>query len=149
MAAHPGGGPKPGKGKGGRGKPPQPLVRYDVSVGKSPLGGRGVFAMRDFAPDEVVEVCPTLEVHKDDVSGKLVDYVFYGSDEDHRVLVCGYGMLYNSSKNANLKYVQDQSGDYEYVATRAIRAGEELFIDYGDEWWTDTNRDVTYRPPNH
>eukprot|EP00668_Euglena_longa_P009707 GGOE01011739.1.p1 GENE.GGOE01011739.1~~GGOE01011739.1.p1 ORF type:complete len:273 (+),score=45.71 GGOE01011739.1:39-821(+) len=123
------------------------LKRYDVAIGLSPLGGRGVFALRDFEAGELVEACPTLVVHKDDIGGKLVDYVFFAQDDNYRVLVCGYGMLYNSSRDANLQYVQNDDGDFEYIALRRINKGEELFIDYGSDWWTDPLRNVVYRDP--
>lgn len=67
------------------------------ALGASPVGGRGVFATADFREEEIVEICPSIEVHADDVGGKLCDYVFYGSDENQRVVVLGYGMMYNSS----------------------------------------------------
>eukprot|EP00667_Euglena_gracilis_P024208 EG_transcript_27709 len=121
--------------------------RWNITLGASPVGGRGVFATADFREEEIVEICPSIEVHADDVGGKLCDYVFYGSDENQRVVVLGYGMMYNSSANANLRYEALPNGDFQYIATRSIRKGEELFIDYGVDWWSDQNRSVTYCPP--
>jgi hypothetical protein len=102
--------------------------------------GRGVFATRAYAKGDAVESCPTLEVPGDAVSGRLGDYVFGSAEnEDDVVLVLGYGMLYNHSYEANCEYVQDGPGVITYVTTRDVEAGEELTIDYGEEWWSTRN----------
>jgi SET domain-containing protein len=98
--------------------------------------GRGVFATRAFAKGEAVETCPTLELHGDNVAGRLGDYVFGSAEsEDNVVLPLGYGMLYNHSYDANCEYVQDGPDAITYLTTRDVAAGEELTIDYGEEWW--------------
>ena len=102
--------------------------------------GRGVFATRAFAKGEAVETCPTLELHGDNVAGRLGDYVFGSAEsEDNVVLPLGYGMLYNHSYDANCEYVQDGPDAITYLTTRDVAAGEELTIDYGEEWWSTRN----------
>jgi uncharacterized protein len=106
-----------------------------VRVGRS-RHGRGVFATRDVAEGEIVEVCPTLELHEDEVAGRLLDYVFDSGYDPHAVVLpLGYGMLYNHASPANIEYVEHDEDAIAYVAVRDIRAGEELTIDYGGEWW--------------
>jgi len=105
-----------------------------VAVGRG-RHGRGVFATRRFAEGESVEVCPTLQVPDSDVSGTLGDYVFGSFDDGEVVLLLGFGMLYNHSPSPNLEYFQDDPEMITFVATRAIKRGEELTIDYGAEWW--------------
>jgi hypothetical protein len=98
--------------------------------------GRGVFAARDFAPDEEVEVCPTVELPRREAKGVLADYVFDSNRERKTVvLVLGYGMLYNHSDDPTLEYDQDEDGVVTFFAARAIARGEELTISYGREWW--------------
>jgi hypothetical protein len=97
--------------------------------------GRGVFATRAFAEGDVLEVCPTLEVADDDVSGLLSDYAFSTHEEGRLVLLLGYGMLYNHSATPNAEYVEDGPQTIAFVALRDVEAGEELTIDYGEEWW--------------
>jgi len=97
--------------------------------------GRGVFATRRFAKGEVVESCPTVELPDGDVTGRLGDYVYTSIKEGDVVLVLGYGMLYNHSSNPNVEYVQDEPSTMMFIALRAVRPGEELTIDYGEEWW--------------
>lgn len=106
-----------------------------VRVGKS-RHGRGVFATRDIAEGETIEICPTLELHESDVSGRLLDYVFdSGYDQNAVVLPLGYGMLYNHASPSNVEYVEHDEDAIAYVAKRDIARGEELTIDYGGEWW--------------
>jgi hypothetical protein len=104
--------------------------------------GRGVFATRAFGKGEAVETCPTLELPGDEVVGQLGDYVF-GSSEDEKMVILplGYGMLYNHSYKANLEYVQDGPRMITFLTVRPVAPGEELTIDYGEEWWSTRNLD--------
>jgi uncharacterized protein len=97
--------------------------------------GRGVFATRHFAKGEVVEVCPTVAVPDADVTGRLGDYVFSSVEAGDVLLLLGYGMLYNHSADPNLEYVQEEPSTITFLARRGLRPGDELTIDYGEEWW--------------
>ena len=105
-----------------------------MKVTYGPLG-RGVFATRRFATGEVVEDCPTVELVDADVTGRLNDYVFSSVKDGDLLLVLGYGMLYNHSPNPNVEYLQDEPSTITFRTLRNVRPGEELTIDYGDEWW--------------
>jgi len=105
-----------------------------VTVGEGPHG-RGVFATRAFASGEVVESCPTVELADADVTGRLNDYVFSSVNEGDVLLVLGLGMLFNHSPEPNLEYVQDDPATIVFRTVRKVRSGDELTIDYGDEWW--------------
>jgi len=97
--------------------------------------GRGVFAARRFAKGEVIEACPTVELADADVTGRLNDYVFTSVTEGDVLLVLGHGMLYNHSADPNVEYVQDDPSTITFRALRKVRPGDELTIDYGEEWW--------------
>jgi len=56
------------------------------------------------------------------------------------ILLLGYGMLYNHSSEANCEYVQEAPRVIMFQTLRAVEPGEELFIDYGEEWWSTRNR---------
>jgi len=95
-----------------------------------------VFATRQFAKGEVIETCPTVEVADAEVTGRLNDYVFSSVKDGDVVLVLGHGMLYNHSADPNVEYVQDDEPDtIQFRALRKVRVGDELTIDYGEEWW--------------
>eukprot|EP00667_Euglena_gracilis_P016002 EG_transcript_16673 len=108
---------------------------FPIELGPSKIHGKGVFARKRFVDKEVVEVCPVLEIHSRHVGGIMEDYVFCGDRKGWRCVVLGYGMMYNSWIQANLAYYRDEEGNFVYVATRDIEKGEELLIDYGDDWW--------------
>jgi hypothetical protein len=105
--------------------------------------GRGVFATRAFAAREEVEICPSVELPRDETrGGVLADYVF-DSERGHDavVLVLGYGMLYNHAEDPNLEYEQDAAGVVTFFAVRSIAPGQELTITYGRDWWASRRRE--------
>lgn len=111
-------------------------------VKPSSVHGRGVFATRSIAADEVVHVAPVLlfsdEEYEHLAETLLVDYVF----EWHQggvALALGVGGLFNHDSKANLRYELCDNDDpaqpgHSYVAERRIKKGEELTINYGDEY---------------
>ena len=105
-----------------------------LAIRRSPHG-RGVFATRRFRKGQLVEVCATVEVAESDVVGRLDDYVYDSVKAGDSLIVLGYGMLYNHSADPNVEYDQEEPSRIEYRALRTIEPGEELTIDYGDEWW--------------
>ena len=95
-----------------------------------------MFAAADIAKGEIVEVCPTLEVDDSAVSGELGNYIFSSNDDEHTAIMpLGFGMLYNHSADANCEYVEHGPQQIAYVTKRAVEAGDELTINYGDDWW--------------
>ena len=120
------------EGEDGRIYPP------DIYIAPSPTKhGRGIFASRDFSEGEIIERVPTLDVSMADCDA-LKDYVFqHGTDENMRVVALGYLSLYNHDDDYNCDYSQDETDTHIVVrARRHIRAGEEIFVTYGDAWWT-------------
>lgn len=112
--------------------------RGKVGIGPSRVAGRGAHALEAIAEGEVIERCPALEVGEGDVGGELVNYVFYGNTEGSRLVVMGYGMLFNHSFEPNVAYyLEETKSGPELVlyALRPISRGEELYYNYGKEWW--------------
>ncbi len=109
-----------------------------VSIEASPVSGRGAFALKNIKKGDIIERCPALEVSDNDVGGELLNYVFYGQTEKHRLIAMGNGMLFNHSSTPNVAYYRENSSlgaELILYALRDIRKGEEMFYSYGDDWW--------------
>ena len=109
-----------------------------IKISPIPGAGRGVFTDRIIEPNDIVEICPTLTVSKDDIIGTpLHHYAFDNMDEHEKaIVVLGYGSLYNHSANPNCSHTIN-CADNKMVITskRRIVKNEELFINYGPQWW--------------
>jgi SET domain-containing protein len=117
-------------------------LQKNVRVGQSNISGRGVFALRNLSNGDIIERCPVLEVNEEDVGGELVNYVFYGDSEKQRLVAMGNGMLFNHSSFPNVGYYLEETAlgpELVLYALRNIRKGEELFYNYGREWWSSRN----------
>jgi uncharacterized protein len=107
-----------------------------VTVGTSPGRGRGVFATRRIAPDEIIEECPVIALSEADArkldATRLYDYYFgWGEDGRQAAIVLGYGSLYNHSATPNAQHRKDVAANtMSVVAVRPIAVGEEIFIRY-------------------
>lgn len=113
-----------------------------VRVGLSNVSGRGVFATHNIKNGDFVERCPVLQLNEEDVGGELLNYVFYGDNEKQRLVAMGNGMLFNHSSFPNVAYYLEETPlgpELIIYALRDIRKGEELFYNYGSEWWTTRN----------
>lgn len=102
--------------------------------------GRGVFAQRNFAKGEVVETCPLLVKPTDQWGDATSDYVFEHGKKN-QAMALGLCSLYNHSDKPNMEYENDDLANTMVTrAARDIKAGEELRISYGSDWFK--NRDI-------
>jgi SET domain-containing protein len=119
-------------------KPTSPEIK--IKVADSPTHGQGVFALVDIKKGEVIERCPYIVIDDDDLQeeNRLNDYLFTSPDigTDYLV-VMGYGMMYNHDDNANSEWEIDEKDNrfVRFTAARDIKKGEEIFQDYGKEYW--------------
>ena len=112
-----------------------------VTIKEGPHG-RGVYAAREIAAGETIEIVPTIEIGDSDAGGLLADYVLYSNrDPNQAVFMLGYGSLYNHSGDANAEYVEHDEDQLAFNALRNIAPGEEITIDYGDDWWQTRERE--------
>jgi SET domain-containing protein len=112
----------------------QKLVLNKIVVKKSALHGYGVFALKDFRKGELIEECYAL-ISKKGGDKFLED--FYFDCKGQYALLTGFGSIYNHSDEPNADY--DISFRNKLATIRAdvsIRKGEEIFVSYGDEWFT-------------
>jgi SET domain-containing protein len=115
-----------------------------IGAGKSQIEGLGVWALEPLVDNETIEECPVIEVPRDQVAGTdLMDYLFK-VDENSYVLALGNGSLYNHRNQPNARWHYDEDRKtLVFRATRAINAGEEIFISYGKDYWK--TRDISMK----
>jgi len=124
------------------------LVSNNVLVAPSPVHGFGVFAAKDFLQSEVLHESPGRLVRGEGHGGVLQDDVFEigwdAEDADElSILGLGFASLHNHADTPNAQVVWERSERHlgnivgTFQALRPITCGEELFIHYGDRWWSD------------
>ena len=106
--------------------------------------GRGVYARTSFKQGEILEVAPVIVVAASAVpeeggapDGYLLDWEPDVEGEEH-CMPLGYIMLYNHSKNPNIRLESD-TGEMTITAfaLRDIEVGEEITWDYACDIWFD------------
>lgn len=96
--------------------------------------GRGLYATRKIRRGEVVERSPVIPIpYHIKLDGTPIDVYLFEWRRDDRALALGLGSLFNhSGKRSNITYNPvHQTNEIIFVATRDIRRGEQLFINYG------------------
>ena len=110
--------------------------------------GRCVFTAFDINIGDVIEVCHVIVLEQEELpiihKTTLHDYYFlWGEEMNQCAIALGYGSLYNHETNGNAEFILDFfNKTIDFVATRFIKAGEEITVNYhgenGDEtplWW--------------
>lgn len=119
----------------------------DVTVRPCEFGW-GVFATADLPAETVVERAPFLLLDPVDAGNPpLNDYVFTVTHNarsalaGQRALVLGWGSLFNHADPPNVEHrLRLKQRLFEFVTTRAVSAGEQLFVSYGEAWWAGRGR---------
>ena len=102
--------------------------------------GRGVFTSEKLKAGTVVEMSPVIVMNQADRllldQTLLHDYIFeWGEKRKQCCMALGYIPIYNHSYKSNCEYEMDYNGELITITTvRAIKAGEELFINYNGNW---------------
>ncbi|MBT8218448.1 MAG: SET domain-containing protein-lysine N-methyltransferase [Bacteroidia bacterium] len=109
--------------------------------------GRGVFCWEDLKSKDLIEICPLIMIPEEDVQriheSILHDYYFeYPEPKGSACIALGYGCLYNHSSHPNAEVAYDMEDQcIHIISTDAIRAGDEILIDYsageGKKMWFD------------
>jgi uncharacterized protein len=109
------------------------LFQNKIIVKKSTLHGYGVFANKTIKKGEKIEECYFILSRGGDKT--LND--FYFDAKGKYALFTGYGSIYNHSDDANADYTINITKRIATIkADRTIRKGEEIFVSYGQEWFT-------------
>lgn len=115
-------------------------ISGSIYVAASSEKGRGVFASNDLKKNTVIEIAPVIVLSKLDrgfIDQTLLhDYIFeWGDQRNQCCMALGYVPLYNHSSRSNCEYEMNYKMQTITVKTvRAIKAGEELFINYNGDW---------------
>ncbi len=106
-----------------------------VSIGQTAMG-RGVFANKSFAKDEIIEVAPTITDCGNEFTGRMDDYWFSSSYKPKcKVVAFGYASMYNHKNNPTAKWTVKENDTMEIKALEDISKGDEIYISYGDNYW--------------
>jgi len=112
-------------------------------VRESPGRGRGVFALRDFEPGELIETAPVIVLPPEDRTRlqltTLARYQFkWPRVEGATAVPLGYAMLHNHSSEPNATREDDPDEDLmHFLAVRPIAKGDEITVNYGRDMYGD------------
>lgn len=109
------------------------LFQNKLVVKKSSTHGYGVFAGKNIKKGEIIEECYIIITRGGDKV--LEDYYF---DVNRRYgIFTGFGIIYNHSDHPNADYFINKKKRLVTIkADKFIRKGEEIFISYGDKWFS-------------
>ncbi len=127
----------------------QSLIRHPHLVVAPCKLGHGVFATEHIPADTTLEECHHLRIREEDCSGIIDDYT-YGLETNHNdseeaseyySLPLGWGCVFNHAEEHNTEYWHDTERDLIVFHTiKDVSAGEQLFINYGKDWWETRER---------
>ncbi len=110
------------------------LIQKPLSVRLSAIAGYGVFAEQAFVKDEMIEECIILPTHNQDPA--FVDYYFKAGKNS--AIALGFGSIYNHASDPNAGYEFDfENKLLIFRALRPIAKDEEIFVSYGDRWFSE------------
>lgn len=108
-----------------------------VVVKKSPTHGFGVFATKTFKKGEKIEECYMLLSKSKDEDKGLEDYYFDAGNRKNAIFL-GFGCIYNHSEEPNADYsLNIKKKVATFKANQTIPKGSEIFVSYGDDWFSD------------
>jgi uncharacterized protein len=116
------------------------FVSENIYVAGTGNKGRGVFTNSDLKKNTIIEIAPVIVLSKQDrllIDQTLLhDYIFeWGDTQNQCCMALGYVPMYNHSYRSNCEYEMNYKLQIITVKTvRAIKAGEELFINYNGDW---------------
>ena len=104
--------------------------------------GRGVIALRDLAPGDILERAPVIVIPATDVDkvcGTVLDHYWYEWKENETYAIAGgCGSFYNHSFDPNADFMKDLKGlTMNYIVLRPIAAGDEITINYNGPGYHD------------
>ncbi len=120
-------------------------IAYDIQVKKSSVAaGNGVYALRDFKKNEIIEICPAIFLPINELEiikqTKMLYYFFEYTNKEFAV-VLGYGSIYNHSYKPNAQYrFNFRTRTMVIRARKKIRSGSEIFFNYN--FWSNDKTEL-------
>ena len=109
------------------------LRRAEIEIKASRIHRYGVFADEFILPGEVIEECPVIVC--DDGCAAIKNYVFNWQEDAKSAVALGCGSIYNHSPQPNARFETDPASQtITFTAIKPIRRGEEILVNYGDDW---------------
>lgn len=114
---------------------PDAKIKYSYKI-----EANGVFTNVDIEKGDVIEICPTILEKNSNLkkTKKIRDY-FFQFDNDNSLIALGYCSMYNHSDNPNATWEIIDENTLKITALAPIKAGEEIYVSYGDEYWKTRN----------
>lgn len=115
------------------------MIKPYLYIDKSPGKGRGVFTKERIPAGTRIEISPVLVLSYDDTERadktRLHNYLFlWGKRETKSCVALGFCSVYNHAYEPNCEYEMDFTEETMSIITRrAIKKGEELFINYNGD----------------
>lgn len=98
------------------------------------IKGRGAFAKENYIEGDIIEICPGIIQKTEDVDGKVRDYLF-SYNKDNSMIGFGFCSMYNHSDSPNATWEILDKEKIKISVIKDIKAGEEIFVSYGDDYW--------------
>lgn len=105
-------------------------------VAPSSLSGRGIFSRRDYAPGDIIEICPIIRVPGKEQANLDATclYNYYFSWRADNAISLGFGSLYNHSYAPNAQYIKHFDADeLHFSCIEPIPAGTEITVNYNGD----------------
>jgi len=109
------------------------LFQNKLIVKRSSLHGYGVFANKRIKKGEKIEECYIIVTNGGD---KGLDDFYFDVKGKYGIFT-GFGIIYNHSDDPNADYIINAKNRLVTIkAVRTILKNEEIFVSYGDDWFT-------------
>jgi|TARA_B110000444_G_C18798305_1_gene576057 SET domain-containing protein len=117
---------------------------------KSRVHGIGCQTLEEIKENELISIEPMIELESNSLGtkSKIRNYV-WGSKKKKNVvyLINGLGSYCNHKEESNLIIKIDEDNlACEYRAKKDIKAGEELFVNYGKNWFEKRKKEEKVKP---
>lgn len=118
------------------------LSSFPIFIQSSPIHNKGVFATDNISIGDTIEISHVINFDKEDLNKHsiLYDYIIENPINNTYSVMLGFASLYNHSDNNNASWSFNDDSTMCIVATKPIKKGEEIFVNYGDQYWSKSRK---------